>query len=255
MALDAEANEDHDQNYLRSGDLVTDRLEWRKGFDKQLRRLVHDTDLVMASDAPMATVHRQRCDRLDKIHGWFEMFGQKEVRKEKEAPNFIRFNADSATMAGSLRPAPQRHSVVFISSCTSVGTTPDTYSQGLCASAPVGDYSEVPEKLVTSTNCLFPEFPEAGGRTEVRKSSRHFMPRPATLPEIKVQPPVLRTAGRAGRNSPEKRTSGHRRCADEDVHGATKLGGRHGAAESRRRLSDKLRAKGWGHPETPVASS
>merc|ERR1740130_76120 len=47
-----------------------------------------------------------RCEHLDKIYSWYEIHGQKEARKEKRAPPYLRYDPQHPVMPGSMRVAP-----------------------------------------------------------------------------------------------------------------------------------------------------
>merc|ERR1719272_257006 len=49
---------------------------------------------------------KARCEHLDKIYGWYEIHGQKEARKERKAPPYLRYNPQHPVMPGSMRVAP-----------------------------------------------------------------------------------------------------------------------------------------------------
>lgn len=49
---------------------------------------------------------KARCEHLDKIYYWYNVHGMKEVRKERKAPPYLRYNPQGPVMPGSLRVAP-----------------------------------------------------------------------------------------------------------------------------------------------------
>lgn len=78
------------------------RLQWRSQMDNTLKRLLMDTEL--AQDHRLKDFsHRLRCEHLDKTYALYEQHGAKEVRKERKAPAFLRFDPKAPVMPGSLR--------------------------------------------------------------------------------------------------------------------------------------------------------
>eukprot|EP00929_Paragymnodinium_shiwhaense_P031986 TRINITY_DN17802_c0_g1_i1.p2 TRINITY_DN17802_c0_g1~~TRINITY_DN17802_c0_g1_i1.p2 ORF type:complete len:280 (+),score=47.11 TRINITY_DN17802_c0_g1_i1:109-948(+) len=103
VLMEVEANEDHDPNFVRSTDLVTDRLEWRQHIDRRLKRLLQDTDLDLDGRLPKLDQHRMRCEHLDRTYDWYTRQGTKEARKERKAPHFLTYDPDGGYMPGSTR--------------------------------------------------------------------------------------------------------------------------------------------------------
>jgi len=113
---------------LRRMDGFRTRLAWREGMDHSLRRLLVDLDLSrderlkeyqvkhksdkMEDQKPIeeeiqkTRFAKARCEHLDKIFGWYEIHGQKEARKERKAPPYLRYNPQHPVMPGSMRVAP-----------------------------------------------------------------------------------------------------------------------------------------------------
>ncbi|CAE8726365.1 unnamed protein product [Polarella glacialis] len=137
---EAEANEDHDPTYLRGMDHLAPRIQWREGMDRNLRRLVTDTELAIASSVPKPDEHRLRCNHLDKTFDWYERHGIKEARKEKAPPAFIRFDTHGPAMPGSLRTCPRIAPVLLgttgFTTATSSFKDQPRLSHGLRASSP-----------------------------------------------------------------------------------------------------------------------
>lgn len=114
---------------LRRMDGFRTRLAWREGMDHSLRRLLVDLELSrderlkeyqlkpkkgdsMMDQSPIeeeiqkTRFAKARCEHLDKIYGWYEIHGQKEARKERKAPPYLRYNPQHPVMPGSMRVAP-----------------------------------------------------------------------------------------------------------------------------------------------------
>lgn len=60
-----------------------------------------------AQSAKTTAFCKARCEQLDKIYHWYNVHGMKEVRKERKAPPYIRYNPSGPVMPGSMRVAPQ----------------------------------------------------------------------------------------------------------------------------------------------------
>lgn len=110
------------------------RLLWREHMDNCLQRLMVDMELTQQT-VDMLRVQQKtdteeqreklrqrqereaqaRCDHLDKIYGWYTVHGMKEVRKERKAPPYLRFNKDAPVMPGSMRVVPKmsQHRIVM----------------------------------------------------------------------------------------------------------------------------------------------
>lgn len=82
------------------------RLEWRGEMDRSVRALLQDQDLLLDDRLQDASKHALRCRHLDKTYDWFQRHGKKEANKEKAAPAYLRFDATSAPMPGSMRKDP-----------------------------------------------------------------------------------------------------------------------------------------------------
>lgn len=81
------------------------RLQWRNQMDNNLRRLLLEPDLdTNGLLRTRSATHKLRCEHLDKTHAWYVSQGKKEVRKERQAPPYLRFDPSSPVMPGSLRP-------------------------------------------------------------------------------------------------------------------------------------------------------
>lgn len=113
---------------LRRMDKFQTRLTWRESMDHSLRRLLVDLDLSrderlkeyqvknksdkMGEQVPIEEEIKKtrfaqaRCEHLDKIFGWYEVHGQKEARKERKAPPYLKYNPQQPVMPGSMRVAP-----------------------------------------------------------------------------------------------------------------------------------------------------
>jgi len=91
---------------LKRMDRFETRLRWRGAMDRSVKRLLIDMDLAR-DDRLKEYSHKARCDQLDKIYDWYKIHGMKEVRKERAAPPYVRFNQSDPVMAGSLRVAPK----------------------------------------------------------------------------------------------------------------------------------------------------
>merc|ERR1712232_21298 len=91
------------QALLRRMDRFHTRLEWRKHMDHSLRRLLIDIELLRDHRLDKKNSHTMRCETLDRVFDWYQQHGKKEMRKEKEAPPFVRFSAEAPVMPGSLR--------------------------------------------------------------------------------------------------------------------------------------------------------
>merc|ERR1712129_522866 len=64
---------------------------------------------------------KARCEHLDKIFGWYEIHGQKEARKEKKSPPYLRYNPQHPVMPGSMRVAPPLRELGGLGSKTGMG--------------------------------------------------------------------------------------------------------------------------------------
>jgi len=113
---------------LRRMDGFRTRLTWRQSMDNSLRRLLVDVELsrderlkeyqtkpggaTMGEQKPIeeeiqkTRFAKARCEHVDKIFGWYEIHGQKEARKERKAPPYLRYNPQHPVMPGSMRVAP-----------------------------------------------------------------------------------------------------------------------------------------------------
>ncbi|CAE8583864.1 unnamed protein product, partial [Polarella glacialis] len=99
----AEAFEDNCPMPIGSTDNIDARLQWREGMDRNMRRLIQDTQFAYAKDLPEAAQHELRCGHVDKMHEWYEKHGMKQARKEREAPAHIRYNEQDKPLPGSTR--------------------------------------------------------------------------------------------------------------------------------------------------------
>eukprot|EP00427_Karlodinium_veneficum_P045432 CAMPEP_0169253412 /NCGR_PEP_ID=MMETSP1016-20121227/38592_1 /TAXON_ID=342587 /ORGANISM="Karlodinium micrum, Strain CCMP2283" /LENGTH=274 /DNA_ID=CAMNT_0009334733 /DNA_START=34 /DNA_END=854 /DNA_ORIENTATION=+ len=113
---------------LRRMDRFETRLTWRDSMDHSLKRLLVDMDLsrderlqeymakhqaTMADAAKHQTPEKHstrfavaaRCNQLDKVFDWYRTHGRKEVRKERNAPPYLRYDPQDPVMPGSLRVA------------------------------------------------------------------------------------------------------------------------------------------------------
>jgi len=106
-----EAAEDHRPLPLQSFSHVDARLEWREKMDRQMRRLLQDTNFAMDDRIKEGAQHEIRCGHTDRMHDWYGKHGMKQARKEREAPSHVRFGAHDPVMPGSLRTRDQSHLV------------------------------------------------------------------------------------------------------------------------------------------------
>lgn len=103
----AEAETDHSNEVPDRYGAIDARLKWREEMDRKLKRLMQDTRLDLGSQLPTEAQHDLRCGHTDKRYDWYERHGQKQARKEKEAPAFISFDPKAPVMPGSLRSRDQ----------------------------------------------------------------------------------------------------------------------------------------------------
>lgn len=82
------------------------RLQWRDEMDRQIRRLMQDTELALQDDLMDTDRDRLRCGQLDKMFDWFSTHGKKEAAKERKAPPYLTFDSNAPVMPGSLRRDP-----------------------------------------------------------------------------------------------------------------------------------------------------
>eukprot|EP00930_Biecheleria_cincta_P074425 TRINITY_DN61639_c0_g1_i1.p1 TRINITY_DN61639_c0_g1~~TRINITY_DN61639_c0_g1_i1.p1 ORF type:complete len:256 (-),score=53.89 TRINITY_DN61639_c0_g1_i1:80-847(-) len=99
----AEAAEDHRPLPVQSTALVDARLEWRDKMDRQMRRLLQDTNLAMDDRVSDKHKHDMRCNHTDKMYDFFSKNGMKQARKERLGPDHVRFDPNAPVMAGSMR--------------------------------------------------------------------------------------------------------------------------------------------------------
>jgi len=116
---------------LRRMDRFQTRLTWRDSMDHSLKRLLIDMELsrderlkeysvksaAKMEDAAAAQQQsdqavqvqrfaKARCEHLDKVFSWYVTHGQKEARKERMAPPYLRYDPQHPVMPGSMRVAP-----------------------------------------------------------------------------------------------------------------------------------------------------
>lgn len=115
---------------LRRMDDFETRLNWRANMDGSLRRLLIDMDLSrderlkeyevkqsgtmqQALEARKEEKREQasrfakaRCAHLDHVYTWHETHGMKEARKERKAPDYLKYDPQKQVMPGSRRVAP-----------------------------------------------------------------------------------------------------------------------------------------------------
>jgi len=97
------AAEDHRPLLVQSTALVDARLEWRDKMDRQMRRLLQDTNFAMDDRVQDKHKHDMRCNHTDKMYDFYSKNGMKQARKERLGPNHIRFDPNAQVMAGSTR--------------------------------------------------------------------------------------------------------------------------------------------------------
>jgi len=92
---------------LVDGPSVDARLAWRQEMDRQMRRLLQDTNFALDDRLKEVSKHELRVGHADRMYDWYGKHGMKQARKEREAPAHIRFNQEDPVMPGSLRRQPQ----------------------------------------------------------------------------------------------------------------------------------------------------
>lgn len=99
----AEAAEDHRPLPVQSTALIGARLEWRDKMDRQMRRLLQDTNLALDDRVQDKHKHDMRCNHTDKMYDFYSKNGMKQARKERLGPDHVRFDPNAPVMAGSMR--------------------------------------------------------------------------------------------------------------------------------------------------------
>lgn len=81
------------------------RIEWREMMDRNVKRLLLDTELDLGEhpQVPDPDSCSLRCKHLDQSFEWFEKYGAKEVKKEREAQSYMTFEDHDPVLPGSLR--------------------------------------------------------------------------------------------------------------------------------------------------------
>lgn len=96
------AEEDNEEQYVPVGDCAA-RFLWREEMDRNLKRLMQDTEFALDDRLSALDKARLRCSQLDKTYEWFEKHGKKEASKERKGPAYLRFDQGERVMPGSLR--------------------------------------------------------------------------------------------------------------------------------------------------------
>lgn len=97
-----EAEEGNADNAQPVGSCAS-RLSWRSEMDRNLKRLMQETELALDDRFSSIDKARLRCSQLDKTYEWFEKHGKKEASKERQGPAYLRFDTCDRAMPGSLR--------------------------------------------------------------------------------------------------------------------------------------------------------
>lgn len=92
---------------LLDGPSVDARLAWRQEMDRQVKRLLQDTNFVLDDRIDEEVKHTLRVNHADRMYDWYGKHGMKQARKERVAPAHLRFNHEDPVMPGSLRRPSQ----------------------------------------------------------------------------------------------------------------------------------------------------
>lgn len=98
------------------------RLQWRQEMDRSLKRLMIDMEFAECSLPPEAgrtkdfpnrkvplpteiSDFRKKLamDKTDRVYDWYNRHGNKQVRKEREGPSYLRYDPKAPPIPGSLR--------------------------------------------------------------------------------------------------------------------------------------------------------
>ena len=88
---------------LLDGPSVDARLAWRHEMDRQVKRLLQDTNFALDDRLNEEVKHVLRVNHADRMYDWYGKHGMKQARKERQAPSHLRFNQEDPVMPGSLR--------------------------------------------------------------------------------------------------------------------------------------------------------
>lgn len=147
---------------LLDGPSVDARLAWRHEMDRQVKRLLQDTNFALDDRLNEEVKHVLRVNHADRMYDWYGKHGMKQARKERQAPSHLRFNQEDPVMPGSLR----RRKEVAPALLAPVAPVRNFPSPKEEESQPVSRGISTPKTLLTTAGRSFvkPMFPKGSPR-------------------------------------------------------------------------------------------